>query len=93
MTLRVRVQPRASRDEIVGQRDGALVVRLTAPPAEGRANKALCRLIAGRLGIAPSRVTLVRGAKSRDKVIKVEGVESAEIAARLGPPPAGIACK
>jgi uncharacterized protein (TIGR00251 family) len=84
MTLRVRVRPRASRDEIVGQRDGALVVRLTAPPAEGRANKALCRLIARRLGIAPSRVSLVSGAKSRDKLLQIEGLESTEIARRLG---------
>ena len=83
MTLRVRVQPRASRDEIVGQRDGALVVRLTAPPAEGRANKALCRLIAGRLGIAPSRVNLAGGARSRDKLLQIEGLTSAEVTAAL----------
>ena len=84
MTLRVRVQPRASRDEIVGERDGSLVVRLTAPPVEDRANKALCRLIARRLGVAPTRVTVLRGAKSRDKIVQVEGVSSAEINRSLG---------
>ena len=89
MTLRVRVQPRASRNEIVGERDGALVVRLTAPPAEGRANKALCRLIARHLGIAPSRVTLLRGQKARDKVVRIEGLDNAEITAQLGLKPAG----
>jgi uncharacterized protein (TIGR00251 family) len=84
VTLRVRVQPRASRDEIVGERDGSLVVRLTAPPVEDRANKALCRLIARRLGVAPTRVTVLRGAKSRDKIVRVEGLSSAEIHHLLG---------
>jgi uncharacterized protein len=83
-TLRVRLQPRAGRDEIVGERAGALVVRLTAPPVEGRANAALCRLLARRLGVAPTRVTLLRGAKSRDKVVAVEGLSSTEIALSLG---------
>ena len=46
------MQPRAARDEIVGDRDGILIVRLTAPPVEGRANQALCRLLASRLGVA-----------------------------------------
>ena len=44
--LRVRLQPRASRSEIVGERDGALVVRVTAPPVDGKANAALCALLA-----------------------------------------------
>jgi uncharacterized protein len=83
-TLKVRLQPRAGRDEIVGVRAGALVVRLTAPPVEGRANDALCRLVARRLGVAPTRVTLLRGAKSRDKVIRVEGLSSTEITRSLG---------
>jgi uncharacterized protein len=82
--LRVRVQPRASRDEIVGERGGALVVRLTAPPVEDRANRALCRLIASRLSIAPSRVSVLRGAKSRDKTVQIEGLESAQINRILG---------
>jgi uncharacterized protein len=84
VTLRVRVQPRAARDEIVGERDGSLVVRLTAPPVEDRANKALCRLIARRLRVAPTRVTVLRGAKSRDKIVQVEGLSSSEIVRSLG---------
>jgi uncharacterized protein YggU (UPF0235/DUF167 family) len=70
----------------VGVRAGALVVRLTAPPVEGRANDALCRLLARRLGVAPTRVTLLRGAKSRDKVIRVEGLSNTEITRSLGLP-------
>lgn len=79
----VRLQPRASRDEIVGLRDGVLVVRVTAPPVDGRANGALCKLIARRAGVAPSRVSVVRGERSRDKLVQVEGVEAEALAAVL----------
>ena len=65
-------------------REGALVVRLTAPPVEGRANQALCRLLAKRLGVARGRVSVVGGAASRDKLVRVEGVSSAEAERRLG---------
>jgi uncharacterized protein (TIGR00251 family) len=73
--LPVRLQPRASRDEIVGVRDGALVVRVSAPPVGGAANAALCRLLAKRAGVAPSRVSVVRGARGRDKQVRVEGAD------------------
>ena len=56
ITLRVRVQPRASRDALGGEREGALVVRLTAPPVEGAANEALARFLGKALGVAPSAV-------------------------------------
>lgn len=82
-TIGVRVQARAGRDEIVGERAETLLVRLTAPPVDGRANAALCRLIARRLGVAPTRVTLLRGLKSRDKVVQVEGLSTAEITRSL----------
>ena len=82
--VRVRLQPRAARDAIAGERVGALVVRVTAPPVEGRANDALRRLLAKSAGVAPSRVTIVRGASARDKVVRVEGVSAAQLAARLG---------
>ena len=54
-------------------------MRVTAPPVDGRANRALCRLIAKRIGIAPSKVRVVQGEKSRDKVVEVEGVSAAAI--------------
>lgn len=79
----VRLQPRASRDEIVGLRDGVLVVRVSAPPVDGRANKALCKLIARRAGVAPTRVAVVRGERARDKLVLVEGVAPAALAAAL----------
>ena len=82
--LRVRLQPRASRDEIKGERDGRIVVRVTAPPVEGAANAALCKLIAKRAGVARGRVTVVRGERSRDKTVRVAGVDPAELRAGLG---------
>jgi uncharacterized protein len=73
--IAVRVQPRARKDEIVGERDGVLVVRVTAPPVEGKANEAVRKLLAKRLGIAPGRVSVVRGAGSRDKLVEIDGMD------------------
>jgi uncharacterized protein (TIGR00251 family) len=73
--LEVRVIPRASREEIVGMRDGELVVRLTAPPVDDAANRALVKLIAKRLGVARGRVTIVRGGRGRHKLLEVEGAD------------------
>jgi uncharacterized protein len=72
--LPIRLQPRARRDEVVGERAGAIVIRVTAPPVDGKANAALCGFVARAANVAPSRVTVVRGQTSRDKVIRVEGV-------------------
>jgi uncharacterized protein (TIGR00251 family) len=74
--IAVRVQPRAERDEIAGERGGALVVRVTAPPVEGKANDAVRKLLAKRLGIAPGRVSIVRGASARDKLVEIAGMET-----------------
>jgi uncharacterized protein len=82
--LRVRVQPRAKRAEVAGERDGVLIVRVTAPPIEGRANSAACKLIAEQLGVAPSRVRVKRGVAARDKVIEVEGADQAAVRQALG---------
>jgi uncharacterized protein (TIGR00251 family) len=82
MDLEVRVQPRASRESVGGLRDGALEVRVTAPPADGRANAAVCRLVARAFGVRPGAVQLVSGAKSRRKRLRIEGENSA-LEARL----------
>jgi uncharacterized protein len=71
--IEVRLTPRASRDEIVGYRDGVLACKVTAPPVDGRANDALRELIAKALGVAPSRVRIERGARGRAKLLSVEG--------------------
>jgi uncharacterized protein len=69
----VRVQPRASRAGLAGERDGALVVRLTASPVEGEANAALLRFLGRLLDVPPSSIKIVRGASARDKLLRVEG--------------------
>lgn len=79
--LKVRVQPGSSRNELAGKRDGAVIVRVTAPPAEGKANSAACKLLADKAGIPPSRVEVVRGALRRDKVIRLIGLDPGDAAA------------
>jgi hypothetical protein len=83
LTLRVRVQPRASRDALSGEREGALVIRLTAPPVEGAANEALARFLGKALGVAPTAVRVVSGATGRNKVVSVAGLDAATARERL----------
>jgi uncharacterized protein (TIGR00251 family) len=84
VTFLVRVQPRGSRDAIEGEHDGALKVRLTAPPVDGRANEALRRLLAERLCVAMAAVQIVAGEKSRTKRVSVAGVTKAQVVAIFG---------
>jgi uncharacterized protein (TIGR00251 family) len=84
MDVRVRVTTRASRDELAGTRDSVLLVRVKAPPVDGKANAAVCKLIAKALGIGPTRVEVVRGHSSRDKTVSVEAVEESAARAALG---------
>src|SRR5229473_503995 len=72
--LRVRVQPRASRNEVTGWHDGVLHLRLTAPPVEGAANAACRDFLAAWLGVKRSQVALVSGEKSREKRFEVSGL-------------------
>jgi uncharacterized protein (TIGR00251 family) len=79
----VRLQPRARRAEVVGERAGAVVIRVTAPPVDGKANAALCAFVAERAGVPRSRVEVVRGATNRDKVVRVEGIDATALRAAL----------
>jgi uncharacterized protein YggU (UPF0235/DUF167 family) len=82
--LTIRLTPRAARETVDPRPDGVLAVRVTAPPIDGRANDALCRLIARRAGVPPSRVSVVRGHRGRDKVVRIDGADPALVHARLG---------
>ena len=70
----VRVVPRASKSEIVGEHDGPLKVRITAPPVEGAANAELIRLLAKSFGVPRSNVSIVGGESSKKKRIKIENL-------------------
>jgi uncharacterized protein len=83
MYIDVRLIPRSAHNEIAGRRDGRLLVRVTAPPLEGRANKALRKLLAKRLGVAAGSVQVVSGERSRDKRVEVD-LDPATVDERLG---------
>ena len=77
------MQPRASRDEIVGWQDATLRLRVAAPPVAGAANTAVATLLARALGIPPSSVSVVRGLQARHKIVKIAGLSDADVRARL----------
>ncbi len=81
--IAVRLQPRARSNAVVGRREGVVVVRVTAPPVDGRANEALCRLIAKRARVGAQSVSVVRGASAREKVVRVEGIDEKTLLAAL----------
>src|SRR5687767_7438064 len=74
--FRVHAQPRASRSEVRGEHDGALRVRIAAPPVEGAANRELTRFLAKLAGVAPSAVRVVSGESGRSKLVEIDGVEA-----------------
>jgi uncharacterized protein (TIGR00251 family) len=82
--LRLRVQPRASREEVTGLAGDAIRVRLTAPPVDGAANEALVRFLATCLQVSRPAVVLVAGHTSRTKLVEVAGLSPEEAARRLG---------
>ncbi|HSE31440.1 MAG TPA: DUF167 domain-containing protein [Pyrinomonadaceae bacterium] len=81
IVFNVKVVPRASRSELAGEQDGALRVRIAAPPVDGAANEELKRLIAKKLEVKPRSVTIVSGRSSRIKKITVEGVSAEKLLA------------
>lgn len=74
VTFTVRVVPRSSRSEIVGEMDGAVKVRLTSPPVDGAANAELIKLIAKKFGVSRSAVEIIGGDTSKTKRLRVTGV-------------------
>jgi uncharacterized protein (TIGR00251 family) len=82
--IAIRLTPRARRTEVAGERDGAVLIRVTAPAHEGRANDALRRLIASRARVGVSRVEIVRGELARSKTVRVDGLSTPALRAALG---------
>ena len=84
VVVAVRVQPRASKNEVAGVMEGALKIRLQAPALEDRANEALCEFLAELLKRPKSAVRILSGERSRTKRVEVLGVTAAEVEALLG---------
>jgi uncharacterized protein (TIGR00251 family) len=83
VSFAVKVQPRARRDAVAGELDGALKLALTAPPVEGRANQACVDFLAALLKVPRSSVSITSGANSRRKSVRVTGVSAAQVQERL----------
>ena len=81
--IKVKVQPCAKRNEMAGRWLDMVKVKVTAPPEDGRANKACIELLSTKLGILKSRIELVRGHTSREKQFNIEGLTEEEINSRL----------
>lgn len=80
----VRVTPGAREDAVIGWQGDVLRIRVRAPAEQGKANHAACRVIAKKLGLRASSVSVVRGATFRDKVLEIQGIEAKELLRRLG---------
>lgn len=82
-TFRVHTIPNAKIDKIVGEHGHAIKIKLRAPAVEGKANAALLRFLAERLGVPQRAMVLEHGERSRDKVIRIDGLDEADIRRRL----------
>ena len=82
-TIKVRVQPKSSRNQVDVFQDGALRVRVTAAPTEGQANAAVIAILAKTLGVSKSRLEIIRGYSSRDKVVSVDTLTEQEVQRKI----------
>ena len=83
LLLKVRLTPRADRDELRLLKDGTIAARVVAPPVDGKANARLCRLLAKALGVPVSAVEIARGTHARDKTLRVHGIDADHVRTRL----------
>ncbi len=72
--LKVYLQPKSSKNEVVGAYRDGIKVKVTAPPVEGKANEALVRFLAKELGVSPSSIEIISGRYSREKKLKLSGI-------------------
>jgi uncharacterized protein (TIGR00251 family) len=82
-TIDIRVIPRASRTRVDGERAGAILIRLASPPVDGAANDALVAFLADTLDLPRRNIAIVAGASSRNKRVKIDGLDAGAVRARL----------
>lgn len=85
VTIRIRVQPRASRTEIVGEHAGAIKLRVAAPPVDGKANEECRRFLAKLFKVGATSIEIISGDSSRDKVIRVSNLSARRVLEALDP--------
>ena len=83
ITIKVYLQPKASRNEIAGTYRDGIKIRITAPPIEGKANEALLRFLATSLDLPPSQVEILKGHHSREKLLRLANVDLSLVTQRL----------
>jgi len=83
--ISVRVYPNAARNEVMGVTDGVWQVRVSAPPVKGKANQELIAFLSRLLGVGKSRISIIRGHTTRNKVIAISGLSQEDIMKRLSP--------
>jgi len=83
ITLKVYLQPKSSKNEIIGPYRDGIRVKVTAPPVEGKANEALIRFLSKKLGVSPSSIEILKGNHSREKTLRVSGISDQEWVAKL----------
>jgi len=83
LEIRLHVQPRAKRPEISGVHNGALKVKVTAPPVDDAANRAVIECLAARLGVAKSKISILSGTRSREKVLRIKNISVDELHKKL----------
>ena len=83
LTLKIYLQPKASKNEIVGPYRDGIKVRVTAPPVGGKANEALLRFLATSFDLSPSQVEILKGHHSREKVLRLSGIDLSLVTQRL----------
>ena len=81
--LRIRVIPNAKKTEFAGYREGELILRINAPPVDGKANKAAVEFVSRYLGVSRSAVLVVGGERSRHKIFQIVGLKSADLERKL----------
>jgi hypothetical protein len=83
IVVKVYLQPKSSKNEIVGPYRDGIKVKVTAPPTEGKANNVLIRFLAKELSISPSRIEILKGLHSREKTLKISGMVNQELRKKL----------
>jgi uncharacterized protein (TIGR00251 family) len=84
LTFNVRVVPRASKSEIVGEHDGALKIRLASPPVDGAANAELIKVLSKKLDVPKSEVEIISGQTSKQKQVRINGIDSKKLLNLVG---------